>query len=165
MRVLQEKKQILWEIIALIIVLLVIVLLGWIFSSNLALIQDREALRTFVDQYPTLAPLLIILVIIIEVLVAPLPGAFIPIASGFLFGPFLGGVYAWIGEVIGSSIAFLISRHFGKPLVNRLVSEKTQGHYHSMVSNNLHGLFWLYAIPIFPIDVVSLLFRLSHITY
>jgi uncharacterized membrane protein YdjX (TVP38/TMEM64 family) len=58
---------------------------------------------------------------IVQIVVAPVPGYVVQIASGYLFGSFWGGVWASIGLLIGAMLAMWLARTFGRPLVERLV--------------------------------------------
>jgi len=87
----------------------------------LVLFVDLEALRDKIAETGPLAPLLFILLKASTVVIAPLSGGpLYPLIGAFFgFGP--GLVYAIIGDVIGYTLAFFISRKFGYPLVRKFI--------------------------------------------
>ncbi len=131
--------------------------------ENFGMLSDRDAFLEYVRSFGILAPLVIILSIILEVVIAPIPG-FIPITvAGFIFGPIEGSAYAYIGNVAGSVLAFFISRKFGKYLVAKLVGEKRISKYENMINRNKYFMFAMYFFPLFPVDILSFAFGLSSI--
>jgi uncharacterized membrane protein YdjX (TVP38/TMEM64 family) len=131
--------------------------------ENFGVLSDREVFREYINGFGFWAQLVIILVIVTEVIVAPVPG-FIPItAAGFIFGPIEGSIYAYIGNVAGSAIAFLIARKFGKYIVEKLVTKKRVEKYEKMISRHQYLMFAMYFLPIFPVDILSFAFGLSDI--
>ena len=149
-------------IFLIIAVLAVVFLMG---RDQMGLLQEREDFEGFVRSFGPIAPLVVILTIIVEVIVAPIPG-FIPIISaGFIFGPIEGSIYALTGNVIGSAAAFFLSRKFGRPLVSKLIDKERLDKYEIAVSRQENLLLLFYFIPIFPIDVISFAFGLSKIKF
>ena len=92
-------------------------------------------LKTFVAASGALAPFLVILLKASTIVFAPLSGAPIYPLVGLLFGFWPGVAYVIIGDFLGVTIAFHISRWFGYPLVNRLISGKERGTLAKMVKH------------------------------
>ena len=57
-----------------------------------------------------------------QVLLAPIPGQFVGLLNGYLYGPWLGTFYSMIGLLLGTALAMGLGRWFGRPLVERLVN-------------------------------------------
>jgi len=110
------------------------------------------------------APLLIILLIIIEVVVAPLPSFVVTVGSGYLYGPFLGGLYSYIGNVIGSLLAYWLARRFGRPFVEMIISHRLLIRYDGLIHRARHYLVLLYALPVVPVDILSFVAGLSRLS-
>jgi len=128
---------------------------------------SRDALQSLISSFGVFAPLIFIFFILVEVLVAPLPGSVTALAGAVVFGPILGTLYAWIGNVVGSILAFLIARHFGPSVVSFFVPSfrKKQERYNREISEHRNALFILYLLPVVPIDVVSFALGLSAIPF
>ncbi|MDA1231179.1 MAG: hypothetical protein O2856_10430, partial [Planctomycetota bacterium] len=71
------------------------------------------ALQQFFRQAGVWAPLVYILFVTIEVIVAPIPGLLLYAPGGLIFGPWLGGLLALTGNVLGSGISCGLTRSFG----------------------------------------------------
>ncbi len=69
-------------------------------------------------------PLILIVVLAAAMVIAPIPNPPFMIAAGLIWGTLLGVVYAVIGQLIGATIIFWLSRRFGRQLVPRLVGER-----------------------------------------
>ncbi len=105
------------------------------------------------------------LVILLLLLAIPLPIPSTPIvlASGYVYGLFTGTALSLFATILGSTVSFLLIRQFGRPLLERMVSE-----HHIIHFNHLFKKYGLtlalisYAIPIFPSDAVSALLGLTR---
>lgn len=93
----------------------------------IAVFFDFDTLRGYVAQAGPLAPLLFIVLKASTVVIAPLSGGPLYPLVGAFFGFWPGILYAAIGDFIGYTIAFLLSRNFGYPLVRRFMESKERG--------------------------------------
>ena len=53
----------------------------------------------------------------------PVPKVMLLGLAGALFGPWYGFTYAWLGQVLGMSVLFIVARSGFRPLARRLVHE------------------------------------------
>lgn len=84
-----------------------------------------ERLQATIEEAGPLAPLAYIVLKALTYIFAPLTSGPIQVFAGALFDNiWLGVLYTLIGETIGGSISFLIARHFGRPVVARIVGAK-----------------------------------------
>ena len=112
----------------------------------------------------TVSAPLFVLVVVLEVIIAPLPGGPIGYMGAARFGFWTSWPLLWIGNVVGTTIAFLLARRFGAPLFEEHVAAKTRARYDALLDGNV-GLLWLvYALPIAPVDILSVLAGLSRMT-
>ncbi len=145
------------------ITLLVIVFL---FGQSISRIRTSpETLEALITTNPILAPFVIILIIIIEVVIAPLPGGFIPIVTGALFGIVPGTIYSWLGNVIGASLAWLLANKLGHHFVEKLFLKRQIAYYNAFIERHQLLIWIMYIFPIFPIDVISFCMGLSAIRF
>lgn len=92
-------------------------------------IQNRlfvspEALQAFLDRFGLFAPVLFMLIQIVQVVIPILPGAVGCLGGVIIFGPVWGFVYNYVGISIGSVLAFLFSKRYGRPFVRNMIGEK-----------------------------------------
>jgi len=93
----------------------------------LVLFVDLESLRSQIEKAGPWAPILFILLKASTVVIAPLSGGPLYPLVGAFFGFFPGLIYAIIGDFIGYTAAFFISRRFGYPLVRKFIEDDDRG--------------------------------------
>src|SRR3990167_7952182 len=93
----------------------------------LAFFIDISSLQSWVERAGVWGPLVFILLKISTIVVAPLSGSPLYPLVGLLFGFWPGILYVAFGDFLGHSMAFSISRIFGKKLVLKLISNKESG--------------------------------------
>ena len=80
-----------------------------------------ETIRSAIQSAGPLAPLIYISIKAATYVFAPLSSGPLQVGSGVLFGLWEGTLYTLIGEVLGGSISFWLSRRFGHAVVRRMV--------------------------------------------
>jgi uncharacterized membrane protein YdjX (TVP38/TMEM64 family) len=106
---------------------------------------------------------LFVLVVIVEVIVAPIPGGAIGYMGAARFGFWQAWPLLYIGNAIGTTIVFFLARRVGGPLFEENVSRNTRERYDTLLRSNTAVLWLLYSIPLIPVDVLSVLAGLSSI--
>ena len=144
---------------------MVFLLLSYVFSirNELEILVNRDNFETFVRSFGAFGPIVVIITTILEVIVAPIPGVFIAVTSGFLFGPIKGSVYVYIGNVAGSFLVFWLARRMGRPVVEKFIKKEMINKYEKKVEKHKNKLLFFYFFPIIPIDILSAAFGFSDI--
>lgn len=143
---------------------IIVIALLWIGPRVWQLAQDEELLAAWVAGLGWWGPLALVALNAIQIVAAPIPGYLFQVAAGFLFGPFWGGVWASLGLVIGSTIAFWLARLYGRPLVGRLVGHERLARW-EQVSHSASFLVWL-VLLLGPIgDIPYFLAGLSPVSF
>jgi uncharacterized membrane protein YdjX (TVP38/TMEM64 family) len=110
----------------------------------------------------TVSAPLFILMVIIEVVIAPIPGG----AIGYMGAARFGFERAWpllyIGNIIGTTLVFWLARRYGTPIFEENVAEKTRRRYDAILHRHPLLLWVFYTIPAIPVDVLSVLAGLSQ---
>jgi uncharacterized membrane protein YdjX (TVP38/TMEM64 family) len=134
--------------------------LFWFVSEQLfALLKQAASARTFVNTFGPLAPLVYISIFALQILIAPFPGQFMGIMSGYLFGPFWGSLYSIVGLAVGAGLAVGIARKYGQPLVERFFEGDQVRQWERklrMRSPVTWGLLFLFPVPDFVFYVAGL---------
>jgi uncharacterized membrane protein YdjX (TVP38/TMEM64 family) len=107
---------------------------------------------------------LFLLVVILEVIVAPIPGGAIAYLGAARFGFWEAWPLLYIGNVIGTTIVFWLARRLGAPVFEENVSVRARIRYDYILESRTLLLWLVYAIPLFPVDVLSILAGLSRIS-
>lgn len=107
--------------------LLIVVLLvawatwSWMTGGVMALVtrsaldgeQTIEQLRQLILGTGAWAPVVYVLAVVVEVMVAPIPGALLYAPGGAIFGGFVGGTLSLIGNVTGAALATWLAATIG----------------------------------------------------
>ncbi len=121
-----------------------------------------ETIRNYILSFGIFAPLVFIFLVMLQVLLAPIPGQVAGLAGGYIFGFALGTLYSMIGLIIGSFIVFVLSRKLGRPFVEKVVDKKTLEKFDTLIiRRGLFFLFLIYLLPALPDDAVSYLAGLT----
>lgn len=104
---------------------------------------------------------LFLLVVIIEVVIAPIPGGAVGYLGAARFGFWQAWPLLYIGNVIGTIIVFHLARRYGGPLFEENVAPKTRDRYNRLLDTHPVLIWFVYAIPLLPVDVLSALAGLS----
>ena len=67
-----------------------------------------------------------------------LPGGVSCLAGVLIFGPWCGFLYNYLGICAGSMLAFLIARHFGRPLLGRIFRPEQLERYDRWMRSRRH---------------------------
>lgn len=139
-----------------------------VYCFHLGVFHDTTILQSLVQQPAFFGPLLFIALQIVQVVVPIIPGGISLAAGVLIFGPITGFMYNYIGIVLGSMLAFILGRRFGKPLIHHLISQKTYERYIGWLDNQ-NRFTKLFALAIFlpvaPDDVLCLLAGLTKMSF
>ena len=86
----------------------------------LRVVDDSESFRQWLDSIGILGRIVFVGLVIIQVLVAFIPGEPIELAAGYAFGAWEGYLLAMLGIGIGSFLIFLFVRKYGMNFVELL---------------------------------------------
>ena len=142
------RKKTFFSLLGFLIILILFVIVSYFTQENLPYFQSLIS-NTFLGMG------VYFLIVILEVVLAPITFVpMIPLASG-LWGWFLAGLLTLIGWTTGSLIAFFIARKGGVPLIERFVSfQKIQKLEKLILEDHLFIGIILLRILI-PIDLMS----------
>ncbi len=156
-----QKQKILFSIITL-LPIIVFLLWGYLFPSSL--FSSKDVIRNYIIGFGIWAPIVFVLLQIIQVVLTPVSHYAVGLAGGFIFGTWYGFLLNYIGRVIGHFIAFLISRTIGRPIVEKLVKPENLAKYDKFwEKGGSFLLFLIYYVPLFPDDEMSYIAGTSKI--
>lgn len=124
---------------------------------------DSRELRLWIDQFGVLAPVVFTLIQTVQVVVAPIPGQVVAFVAGYLFGPVAGTVYSLVGVLLGSAIAFTLSKRYGREFVEDTLSEDVVDRFDGFVGKvGFPGLLAFVVVPGLPDDAICFLAGLTQ---
>jgi len=125
----------------------------WLISEPLLYImQQGDVARIWIRSFGAWAPVAYIALFALQIIVAPLPGQFMGIMGGYVFGFLLGSLYSIIGLTIGAGLVLLIARRYGRPLLERFFARDQLKRWERklyMRSPINWGLLFLFPVPDF----------------
>ncbi|MGE5379864.1 MAG: TVP38/TMEM64 family protein [Methylocystaceae bacterium] len=121
------------------------------------LVADPQIFKQYLGAHGHLDILIFIALQILQVVIAAIPGEFIQLAGGYVFGTFLGTLYSVLGILLGSIIAFFIARLIGYPAIKLLVPLKSYKKFEFLLTNSKVEIviFIIFLIPGIPKDVLT----------
>ena len=158
------SRKLVGVLFSLILLIILVILIGYFFYPYVSFLTDVDKTREFVSNYGIFAPLVLILLHIIQVLLTPIPGQVVGLVSGYLFGWFFGTIYTMIGVTLGSFLAIFLARKFGRSFVERLTSKNHLQKFDGfMKDKGTFTIFLLFLLPAIPDDTICLLAGLTNI--
>ncbi len=127
------------------------------------MVPTQESVMQTVTAFGPAAPLIYILLHIIRPLTLFSATVF-SISAGILFGPFWGTVYTVIGATLGATVAFLISRRFGRTTVEKFLKGRLKGIDDFSEKHGLMTTLVLRLVPGPPFDILNYGLGLSKIS-
>lgn len=119
-----EKHRKLVYILAILIFIAFMVAITWFVGRPMVeLAEDPEAFRAWVDASGILGRVLFVGMVVLQVVVAFIPGEPIELAAGYAFGFWEGSLLTLTGFLLGSWIVFALVRRFGVKLVEVFFSK------------------------------------------
>ncbi|MCH8945983.1 MAG: TVP38/TMEM64 family protein [Nanoarchaeota archaeon] len=156
-----KKSLRIGKVVILLIISTLIIILLWPNISSI--LTDAEKIKEFILQFKIFAPIAYILIVALQIVIAPIPGQPIVFAGGYIFGVILGTLYSMIGVIIGSYPVFYLSRKYGKPFVEKMAGKKFKKYEKKIKEKGVFLLFLIYLLPLFPDDIVTYIAGLTKI--
>lgn len=128
-------------------------------------VGDRDLIVANLEQYGPLGPVVLFSALMLQVFLAVIPGHAFIVAGGYIYGLVIGSLITLGSTVIAAQLAFLLTRRFGRPLVDRMAPRKVVD-YWEKVAKNQGGIFFFFSfiLPIFPNDLMSFVAALGTIS-
>lgn len=96
-------------------VFLILTVIGiWFMREYL---RDPALVRDKIGEHYLLGAVFMVLIAAVQVMIALIPGEFVEIAAGYVFGSWIGSLLCLLGIVLGSCATILLVRRFGSRLV------------------------------------------------
>ena len=171
------KKYLRWVGIAAFLILLIPIIMN--FNKLVDFLSDSDKIKELILSYGHYSMLVFVFLQIIQIIVFFIPGEVVQFAGGYIFGPFLSFILCIAGVIVGSAVTFMISRKFGKPFVEKIVSEdslwivkkieamkqhREETHQSSKKKHPKTIIFILYMIPGIPKDILGYICGIADIS-
>ncbi len=85
---------------------------------------DIETVRDYIASFGIFAPIVSMLLMVLQAILAPVPAFLITFANALVFGWVKGAIISWTGAMIGASICFLMARFLGRDVAEKYAGSK-----------------------------------------
>ncbi len=141
----------------------------WYFHSplleTLALVGDRDLLVAKMDGFGQVGVVLLFVILVLQVIVAAIPGHLIMLAGGYLYGFFPAYLIIHSSTVLASQLAYWLARRYGRPVVVKLAPSKVVEEWTGKAERQGMVFFiFSFILPIFPSDVMNFVAGLSGLS-
>ena len=132
-------------------------LIGILLGTGLSSAQKIEAMRAFFDGWGPFAPVMYVLIVVVEAVVAPIPGAILYLPGGMIFGGFWGGTLSLIGNIVGAGTCCFLARTIvGRTWSKEFFSEgKLRNAQDFILKHGILSIALLRVNPLTSSDIVS----------
>lgn len=136
------------------------------FHDYFYILKDPNEVRNFINSYGQYSILAFILLQMLQVVVFFIPGEIVQIAGGYIFGTVSGSIISLVGICLGSIIIFMICNIYGKPFVERIISNRHLNFFKKILKFGSvnYIVFLLYLIPGIPKDALAYICGISDIS-
>lgn len=154
---------------------MVILILGYFFipgvqnfiETGLSFFNNKDfyGLRDYLNSYGAAAPIVSIILMVVQSVIPFFPGIMITITNAWLFGWKMGAIYTCIGALLGAVLDFYIARCYGKPTFEHVIHDKYSRILNAYVDH--HGAIAILITrltPIIPFKFVSYSAGLSNMS-
>ena len=136
----------------------VVNLLGWF--------GNREAVVNSIERLGMWGPLVLILLLVLQVFLAFIPGQALMVACGYVYGFGPGFLISWFGLFAGGQAAFALARHYGRPFAERWIAPQVLSKWDKAANGQGVGFYALSLIlPVFPNDAMCYVAGLGKIQF
>lgn len=161
----KEKTKKVLNISMMVITTVMVCLIIYGLKNNL--FTSQGAMESFVSKFGIWAPLIFIIFQMVQVVFPIAPGGITLLVGVLLFGSAKGFVYNYIGIVLGSALAFLISKHYGTPIIEVLFGKSLREKYSKWTNHaNFARLFALAIFfPFAPDDILCYIAGTTNMSF
>ena len=124
--------------------------------------NDPDSLRSYLQSFGIIAPLVSIALMIFQAVVAPLPAFGLSLANGYLFGALAGGALSLIGGCLAAMLCYELARWLGRERLSRIAPKARLEQAEAWLERwGIWALAGLRLVPFLPFDPLSYAMGLS----
>ena len=141
---------------------LFIILVSYLFVKKYGfLLKDPVQFRAVIRGYGGWGYLVYLLLYILQIIIAPIPGQVLNISSGILFGAGKGILLSWAAVILGGGLAIILSRVLGRKILEFILDDKAWKFEQEITKR---GLSFILFLSLFPTPLGDAVFYLAGLT-
>ncbi|MBM2835225.1 MAG: hypothetical protein HW406_2386 [Candidatus Brocadiaceae bacterium] len=161
----KDGKYSIWIKLTILLFFVVGIILIFYKTGLIQFFLNKDKLINFLDSLGPVSFIGFILLQVVQVIAAFIPGEVTGLLGGFLYGHVLGVILSTIGLTIGSYIAFTLSKVLGRPFVERFVKKSIIERFdYFMHKKGTFLAFIFFLIPGFPKDYLCYVLGLGRLS-
>ncbi len=164
-----KSKDVIFKLFIVISFLVVGVYVAYYFANRFGLFQQIDSLKdikSLILKHREQGIAIFTLINFLQVTFVPLPSSVTILAGTAIFGPFWAFVFASIGVLLGSVLAFFIGRLCSKPLLYWIFCKEKVEKYENLLSGRTRLILFLTLfLPLFPDDLICMLAGITDIKF
>lgn len=152
----------------MLLVLTITCYVAWALRGPMAkFVTEPQLFREWIDQQGVWGMVAYVAMLVVQVILAIIPGEPLEIVGGYAFGPVWGTVLCVLGATLGSIIVYMLVKHFGMKIVTLFFSkEKIESLKFLKSSPKRNILFMIiFIIPGTPKDLLCYFIGLTDIDF
>ena len=162
-----RKSHLPWLVL---VAILLTMLFSWCNDGIIAKLLDTQlsaservlVLQHFFQEAGLLAPVAYVMFVVAEVIVAPIPGLMLYAPGGLIFGPWLGGFLAIVGNTIGAGISCALARSAGQGWLEKISANTSMEKLQEQL--NRRGFWMILLLRLNPLTSTDLLSYAAGLT-
>lgn len=162
-----DKKQILGLISILIFIGFTLFITFAVGKPMIEFVEDPKLFREWVNTYGILGRIVFVGMVVLQVVIALIPGEPLEFGAGYAFGAFEGTILATIGILIGSVLVFFLVKKLGVALLEVFFSNEQISKVKILKKSPKRDglLFLLFLLPGTPKDILTYFLGLTDIKF
>ena len=162
-----RKSHLPWLVL---VAILLTMLVSWCNDGIVAKLLDAQlsaservlVLQHFFQEAGFFAPLAFVMFVVAEVIIAPIPGLMLYAPGGLIFGPWLGGSLAIVGNTIGAGISCVLARSAGQGWLEKISANTSMEKLQEQL--NRRGFWMILLLRLNPLTSTDLLSYAAGLT-
>ncbi len=130
-------------------------------------LRNIDDVAKMLENYETQSVIVYIALQILQIIVCVLPGQFVQMAAGYLFGFILAFIYSVIGTFIGSTVSYYLAYYLGRDAIHLFINENRVTYYVNLLNSKKAYIltFIIFLIPGLPKDIMGYVAGVSDMKY
>ncbi|MEN3352421.1 MAG: phospholipase, partial [Betaproteobacteria bacterium] len=133
----------------------------WTPLRDLISLQSLIAVAHTLNESPA-APFAVLAAYVVAGLLV-IPVTALIVATGVVFGPLVGGIYALSGALLSAAVTYTIGRRMGRHLVRQIAGPRLNHITHRLAKKGVMAIAVIRMLPIAPFSIVNAVIGASHI--
>ncbi|MGQ9678175.1 MAG: TVP38/TMEM64 family protein [bacterium] len=156
------REKVVSTLVSVILLLAIIVIFGISSRYYVKYFRNPEELRVLVKSWGIWAPMGVMVLQLIQIVVAPLPGNVMSFASGYALGFWPMIVWLILGVLGGATVAFTIAKLSGRRLLRLFVPSEALAKFDALVLRR--GIFYIFLLLLVPNPLGDWVYYLAGLT-